>query len=187
MKKSHQTSKEVPIKAHQTGKYLIFREIIKKNREKTCEKVNFFVKPNFKRSFQIFRTEIDNRDSAQFKKSILQRYLNDSVESVMAAANAQDKGCSGKASAQESTLDCSKRESIKDSILPPTSIYTSSSSTIASKDDLITQPPKLSWPPPQAGAPASMPLPGMLPWFPVPPPIMHYLHSSGKSSFSVAH
>ena len=103
----------------------------------------------------------------------------------MAAANSQGKG-SEKASSQEITIDSSKRELIKDSILPPASIYTSSSSTIASKDDLITQPPKLSWPPPQAGAPASMPLPGMLPWFPVPPPIMHYLHSSGKSSFSVA-
>ena len=98
----------------------------------------------------------------------------------MAAANSQEIGCE-KASTKENTIDSSKRELMKDSILPPTSIYTSSSSTIASKDDLITQPPKLSWPPPQAGAPASMPLPGMLPWFPVPPPIMHYLHSSGKS------
>ena len=105
---------------------------------------------------------------------------------MAAAANSQEKS-GEKASSKESTIDSSKKELIKESILPPTSIYTSSSTAIASTDDLITQPPKLSWPLPQAGAPASMPLPGMLPWFPVPPPIMHYLHSSGKLSFCVAY
>ena len=46
--------------------------------------LTFFPDCNSERS-----TEAENRDSAQFKKSILQRYLNDSVESIMNSNTSQ--------------------------------------------------------------------------------------------------
>ena len=73
---------------------------------------------------QIAATEAENRDSAQFKKSILQRYLNDSVEAVMVAN--QDKNKVGDEVTKALNETSSKTSSMTtESVL--SSIYTTSS------------------------------------------------------------
>ena len=111
----------------------------------------------------------ENRDSAQYKKTMLHRYLNDSVDASvltgpkMAADSANSSGSRDAAGTQ---LEISATS-------VPKSTNTSSSICFSTASVL----PKLPWPPLQPLHPPTS-ISGMMPWLPMPP-FLHYLQISG--------